>query len=306
NQRETAAVLCGLLRSAPFLREQQVQSLKVETDNSFSAYNLNRGAAVISLIKLTDRILEVEEDLVLQISAFQIHEKENTLPYSLFKISKLSDYYLKEEILHEVLVMLKIRPSINTFSNRRNRKFRRFVSLSQDKWAVAQDCLSISWQLEVPYLHPPIPLIQQTLNKLIKEKIQALMILPYWPSQPWWSVLLKIAPKLITQGENADVLVLGGKMRKLKKHVPLERMMAVLLEITEEKNYSDGFLIKEALSAPQSKTLSTVATKFGEDIVKDQGNLMNFGSIKGKEEKFFFECCRSKDGDCKFHLLVGS
>ncbi|KAA6385495.1 MAG: hypothetical protein EZS28_018983, partial [Streblomastix strix] len=103
NQRETAAVLCGLLRSAPFLREQQVQSLKIETDNSSTAYNLNRGAAAISLLKLTDRILEVAEDLELQMHAFHIHGKENTIPDSLSRLATSGDYSLKEEILQEVL-----------------------------------------------------------------------------------------------------------------------------------------------------------------------------------------------------------
>jgi hypothetical protein len=153
------------------LREQQVQSLKIETDNSSTTYNLNRGAAAISLLKLTDRILEVAEDLELQMHAFHIHGKDHTIPDSLSRHATSGDLSLKEEILQEVLLMLKIRPSIDMFSNRRNRKLRRFVSLSQDKWAVAQDCLSISWQLEVPYLHRPIPLIQQTLNKLMKEKV---------------------------------------------------------------------------------------------------------------------------------------
>ncbi|KAA6364417.1 MAG: hypothetical protein EZS28_040055, partial [Streblomastix strix] len=45
NQRETAAVLCALLHSEPFLRSKQITSLKIETDNSVTAYNLNRGAA---------------------------------------------------------------------------------------------------------------------------------------------------------------------------------------------------------------------------------------------------------------------
>ncbi|KAA6381033.1 MAG: hypothetical protein EZS28_023444, partial [Streblomastix strix] len=101
NQRETAAVLCGLLRSAPFLREQQVQSLKVETDDSSTAYNLNKGAAAISLLKLTDRILEVAEDLELQIHAFHIHGKESTIPDSLSRITTSDDYSLNEEILQQ-------------------------------------------------------------------------------------------------------------------------------------------------------------------------------------------------------------
>ncbi|KAA6366796.1 MAG: hypothetical protein EZS28_037676 [Streblomastix strix] len=83
NKIEQSAVFCRLLCLVPFLREQQVQSLKVKTENSSTAYDLNRGAAAISLLKLTDRILEVAEDFDLQIIAFHINGKQNTIPYSL-------------------------------------------------------------------------------------------------------------------------------------------------------------------------------------------------------------------------------
>ncbi|KAA6403650.1 MAG: hypothetical protein EZS28_000825 [Streblomastix strix] len=237
NQRETAAVLCGLLRSAPFLREQQVQSLKFETESSSTAYNLSRGAAATSPLKLNDRKLEVAEDLDLLIHALHIHGKENMIPDSLSRLGTSGDYSLKEDILQKV-----------------------------------------------PYLHPPIPLIQQTLNKLMKEKEQAWMILPNWPSQPWWPVLMKMTSRLIILGENADVSVPGGKMKKQKKHLPPGRMMAVILEVSKEKNNSDGFLIKEALQALPHKTSQTVGMKLEEDIVKDQGNMMNTGSGFKKEK----------------------
>ncbi|KAA6354458.1 MAG: hypothetical protein EZS28_050015, partial [Streblomastix strix] len=59
------------------------------------------------------------------------------------------------------------------FANRRNRKFKRFMTLVLDNWAMGQDCLSHPWSGEVPYLHPPIPMIQATLNKAKQEAVTA-------------------------------------------------------------------------------------------------------------------------------------
>ncbi|KAA6400767.1 MAG: hypothetical protein EZS28_003707 [Streblomastix strix] len=89
NQREKAAVHCGLFHSAPFLRQQQIQSLKVETDNRSTEY---------------------------------------AIPDSHYVLATSGDYSFKEEILPEVLAMLRIRPSIDIFSNRCNRKFRSTIS----------------------------------------------------------------------------------------------------------------------------------------------------------------------------------
>ncbi|KAA6372457.1 MAG: hypothetical protein EZS28_032016, partial [Streblomastix strix] len=127
NQNEPSAGFCRLLRSAPFLREQQGQSLKFKTDNSSTAYNLNSGAAAISLLKLTDRILEVAEDFDLQIIAFHINGKQNTIPYSHSRLAMSVDQSIKEEFFYEVFVILRIIPSNDKFSNGSNRKFMRFL-----------------------------------------------------------------------------------------------------------------------------------------------------------------------------------
>jgi hypothetical protein len=121
---------------------------------------------------------------------------------------------INQQILNEALHILRVKPSIDLFSNRRNRRLKRFVSLIPDSWAVAQDSLSIPWKGEVPYLHPPIPLIQVTLNKLEKEKVSAVMVVPNWPSQSWWPNLMKLTSKWIIVGKSEDVLIPGGRMKK--------------------------------------------------------------------------------------------
>jgi hypothetical protein len=134
-----------------------VRSLKIETDNSSAAFNINRGTTASALAKLVDRTLDTAEKLNIQLHAFHIPGLQNKVPDSLSRLATSGDYTIDQEILNEALHILKVRPTIDMFANRKNRRCKRFVSLVPDNWAVAQDSLSVSWKGEVPYLHPPIP-----------------------------------------------------------------------------------------------------------------------------------------------------
>ncbi|KAA6367278.1 MAG: hypothetical protein EZS28_037196, partial [Streblomastix strix] len=168
----------------------QVRSLKIETDNSSAEFNINRGAAAAALAKLVDRTLETAEKLNIQLYAFRIPGLQNKILDSLSRLSTSGDYTIGQEILNEALHILKVRPTIDMFANCKNRRCRRFVNLVRDNWAVAQDSLSVSWKGEVPYLQPPIPLIQAMLNKLDKENVSAVMVIPNWPSQAWRPIMM--------------------------------------------------------------------------------------------------------------------
>jgi hypothetical protein len=85
--------------------------------------------------------------------------KDNKIADALSRLAKSGDYEIRQEVLEEALDHLQIRPTVDIFSNRRNRKCRRFYSLVPDPWALGQDGLTASWENEVPLLHPPIPLI---------------------------------------------------------------------------------------------------------------------------------------------------
>ncbi|KAA6393193.1 MAG: hypothetical protein EZS28_011278, partial [Streblomastix strix] len=154
--------------------------MRIETDNSVAAFNIQRGAAAVPLAKLTDRILQEAEALKIQISARHVPGKENTVADSLSRLETSGDYMINPEILAEALDQLQVRPSIDVFANRRNRQCRRFCSIIADPWAVKQDGLSLAWNKEVPLIHPPIPLIQRSLNKISNEGCLAVFIHPRW------------------------------------------------------------------------------------------------------------------------------
>jgi hypothetical protein len=72
----------------------------------------------------------------------------------------------------------------------------------------------MSWKSEIPYLHPPIPLIPATLSGLKREGVQALLIVPNWPTQPWWPELKSMMSRFMILGESKDLLIPGGRMKK--------------------------------------------------------------------------------------------
>ncbi|KAA6371976.1 MAG: hypothetical protein EZS28_032495, partial [Streblomastix strix] len=173
NQRETAAILCALRRS-------------IETDNSSAAYNINLGLAAVALVILVDQTLETADVNNLQLHALNIPGVTNRIPDSQSRLTTSADYSLHHEVFQEALQSLRTRPSIDMFANRMNRKLKRLPSLTLVSWAVGQDCMSLPWKGELLYLHPPLPMIQATLNKVREENVAALIVVPNWPSQSWW------------------------------------------------------------------------------------------------------------------------
>ena len=62
------------------------------------------------------------------------------------------------------------------------------MSWYPDHQAVAQDALIQQWD-QVSYLFPPVPLIPKSLQKIMKEKLEVVMIVPHWPTAIWWSLI---------------------------------------------------------------------------------------------------------------------
>ncbi|KAA6360878.1 MAG: hypothetical protein EZS28_043595 [Streblomastix strix] len=121
NQRETAAILQGIQKLEKYSDIGKISSMRIETDNSVAAFNLQRGAAAVPLAKLTDRILQEAEALKIQISAGHVPGKKNTVAVSISRLETSGDYMINPEILAEALDQLQVRPSIDVFANRRNR-----------------------------------------------------------------------------------------------------------------------------------------------------------------------------------------
>ena len=79
-------------------------------------------------------------------------------------------------------------PEIDLFASRSNAKCPRYITWKNDPDAYAVDAFTISWKNKLFYAFPPFSLITKTMQKIINDKANGIVVVPYWPTQPWFPV----------------------------------------------------------------------------------------------------------------------
>ena len=97
--------------------------------------------------------------------------------------------------------------SVDLFASRLNHKCPRYASETFDAGATWVDAFSRPWRREKAYAHPPLRLVTRVLQRLLRERATATVVLPHWPSAPWYPLLLRMlaAPPLVL-GRASSVL----------------------------------------------------------------------------------------------------
>ncbi|KAA6357002.1 MAG: hypothetical protein EZS28_047471, partial [Streblomastix strix] len=153
-------------------------------------------------VGLVNRILLLAEQQKWKVEAQHIPGVMNKEPDSLSRLDRSGDYAINKDILHTALMKLKVVITMDAFATRINRQHRKFCSVTKDIWAMARDGLTISWENQIPLLHPPIPLLLRTIRKVKEDQVRtAVIIAPKWPGQYWYTELLEITVQMIRLGE---------------------------------------------------------------------------------------------------------
>jgi ribonuclease HI len=230
NKRELVAVQFAMRFFAKLPQTQLVQHWRIHSDNKTTVYNINRRACAISLVIPMRNLFNEMVRRNKTLTAVYVKGTSNSEADSLSRLARSGDYSLKEGILQKIQDSLGITIGCDLFANRRNKQHARYATLSlTDKQAMARDGMSIPWKgLEMPLIHPPIPLIQRCLNKIREEKIKAVVIAPHWQGQ-WWSTALKaISLRVVILGEAQDILTPGPLMKKFGDKLPPGQVAAHL------------------------------------------------------------------------------
>ena len=84
-------------------------------------------------------------------------------------------------------------PQIDLFASRVNHQTRAYASWKPDPHASYVDAFSVSWsQFTKSYMFPPFCLVGRCLQKLVLEQATAIIIVPLWITQTWFTNLLSI------------------------------------------------------------------------------------------------------------------
>ncbi|KAA6375158.1 MAG: putative reverse transcriptase, partial [Streblomastix strix] len=253
NQREAAAIFQGLRRFAMSPIHNQIKALRIETDNLSAAFNINRGAAGQALQQTVDQTLQLIQQLDLHVTARHIAGLFNQEADQLSRLAAAGDYQIREEVLEEALFLKK------------------------DPWAVRQDGMALPWENELPLLHPLIALIQPTLNKIMKEVIRAVLITSYQKAQTCWPDLEKLAIQYIILGYCKDVLILGQRMKKKKRHLLPWKLQITLLEGKRGTSYTNGSQDIDVQKNMQSQTQQMDGTKLDPNLDNESENSLTTG-----------------------------
>lgn len=150
---------------------------------------------------------------------------------------------------HQFAKILKEFPdlSIDLFASRLNYRLERYVSFRPEPHAYAVDAFSFDWTNEFAYIFSPFVLIPRILQKLERDKAEAVMIAPIWTTQVWWASLIRlISGQCFLLPSPQKILRLPHKQHY--RH-PLKKMRLGVFRLSGDHSKAKAYLTKQSTSS---------------------------------------------------------
>jgi len=176
-------------------------TVTIEVDNSTAVSYINRlgGCRSKPLCSIALRIANWCEDRNLCLNAIfipgvlnKLADTESRRPFS------SGDWMLSPQAFRNIQSIWEVQ--VDLFASEWNRQLPRFVSWFPQPQAWKVDAFSFSWKNLAGFCFPPFNLIQFALSKLLREEADAVLVTPFWPSQPWFPTAMELsceAPRVL-------------------------------------------------------------------------------------------------------------
>lgn len=192
-----------------FARNKQNINILLRSDNITAIASINRMGSVRfpNLNKEARIIWQFCEKRNLFIYATYIQSKKNTIADKESRIKSIETEYELSEIAYKKVVSFFGNPEIDLFASYTNSKCNKFISWGPDPYSVSIDAFSINWD-QFFYAFPPFSLVPKVLQKIVKNQACGILVVPYWPSQPWYPLFINmLTEKLILFRPNKNLLL---------------------------------------------------------------------------------------------------
>ena len=193
NQLELLAVIRALQQVPPSWFHKKVL---VATDNTSTVAYINNqgGTKSTPLLNLSLELFHLVNQLQISLQARHIPGRLNRLADLLSRPDSVvnTEWTLSHSVT-KLIWNVWGRPTIDLMATYLNNRLPTFVSPFPHDKAYAVDAMSFTWQGMDGYLFPPWSMIQAVLLKLQSETNCILtLIVPRWPKQPWWPLLVDL------------------------------------------------------------------------------------------------------------------
>ncbi|XP_040188033.1 uncharacterized protein LOC120920173 [Rana temporaria] len=209
NQRELLAVHRAL---QAFQSEIRGHNLQILSDNIATVAYLNKQGGTRSRILqgIAQEMLSWAEVNLGSISAVHLKGTQNSLADYLSRHRVERDNWsLHPEVFAEVTNKWGY-PEADLFANQENSKTEEFFSLNPGDRSLGIDALANPWPFDLCYAFPPIRLIPDELRKFLLEETDLILIAPFWPKRPWFSLLQSLVSEPPLRLQNREDLLSQG------------------------------------------------------------------------------------------------
>jgi hypothetical protein len=168
--------------------------VRIVTDNLTAMLYINRlGGRVESLREVTSRIWSFAHARGVTVSAEYINTLDNKLADRQSRVFENPnvELTLRQDLFQAV--QRAFGPlDYDCFAAMENHQLQSYIALRPDPFAIQTDFFSRTAPPGRLYCFPPFNLVLRLLAKLEREGSTALVVLPFWPSRPFWPVMLKM------------------------------------------------------------------------------------------------------------------
>lgn len=220
-------LLAVFLSIKSFFDKKQNIHVGIKSDNVTTVYYINEmgGMTSESLNNLAIDIWSWCLERNIFLSAQHIPGTDNVAAdYMSRNFSDSKEWMLKKDIFQRICKQF-FNPDTDLFASRLNYQVPVFASWLFDPLASFTDAFTISWSAMRPYIFPPFSLIGKIIDKILLDKVEkAIIIVPFWPTQSWFPLLISVLVSLPARlPRHTDLLKMPhtGELHPMKKHLNL-------------------------------------------------------------------------------------
>ena len=169
--------------------------LRIDNTTAVSYINRMGGIRYEKLNSITREIWQWCEKRNIWIFASYISSKDNfKADYESRRLEPDIEFELSNFAFECIITNFGI-PEIDLFATRSNTKCSRYVSWKQDPGSEAIDAFTLNWKTYFFYAFSPFSLILSVLKKIKDDKAEGIVVIPDWPTQPWYPVFHSLLVK---------------------------------------------------------------------------------------------------------------
>jgi ribonuclease HI len=234
--RELEAVIQGLRYAVEIGLLRAGQDVRVRCDNTNVVYNINRKRSGWRMRKRLKTLFRWLKEMKIRVECVYLPGTDNTTADRLSRLSRSGNYSLVPGLIERIEKRWNITVDADLFATRANRQRLPYGSIEGDPDSLGNAMHLDSWStFNMPLIHPPIPLLTRSLNRIQDERMRALVIGPTWHGEMWSGLIRQMTVRKLWLGKTDEVLIPGPNMVAVNATIPPGEYGAWLIDGRQDR-----------------------------------------------------------------------